>query len=116
MYDNSRWEWQRFPVGRADLQEVRQHHVHVHVLLLPPAAHEAQVLPAGDRARLQRVLLRLQEGLDGEGELGGVLQHLRAGEGKENARYSGGKGPGRAASTAASPLTRSESRWNAVDR
>lgn len=34
------------------LQEMGQHHVHVHVLLLPPAAHEAQVFSAGDGARL----------------------------------------------------------------
>lgn len=58
------------------LQEMSQHHVHVHVLLLPPAAHEAQVLSAGDGARLQRLLLSLQERLHRQRKLGGVLEHL----------------------------------------
>lgn len=58
------------------LQEVSQHHVHVHVLLLPPTAHETQVLPAGDGARLQRLLLSLQERLHRQGKLRRVLEHL----------------------------------------
>lgn len=61
------------------LQEMCQHHVHIHVLLLPPTSHEAQVLPAGNGAWLQRLLLCLQERLDRQSELGGVLEHLRAG-------------------------------------
>lgn len=96
------------------LQEMSQHHVHVHVLLLPPAAHEAQVLSASDGARLQRLFLSLQEGFHRESEFRGVLQHLW----KE--RYS------RwivsihlrlyRIKLISSALTRSESRWKAVDR
>lgn len=69
----------RRPSRFTHLQEMCQHHVHIHVLLLPPTSHEAQVLPAGDGAWLQRLLLCLQERLDRQSELGGVLEHLRAG-------------------------------------
>lgn len=40
------------PTFTAHLQEMCQHHVHVHVFLFSPAAHEAQVLSAGDGTRL----------------------------------------------------------------
>lgn len=64
------------PVFGLYLQEMGQHHVHVHVLLLPPAAHEAQVLPAGDGPRLQRLLLGLQQGFHRESKLRRILEHL----------------------------------------
>lgn len=101
------------------LQEMCQHHVHIHVLLLPPTSHEAQVLPAGNGAWLQRLLLCLQERLDRKSELGGVLEHLRAGGKKPPSRKSRGLcefefAPWRG--TCIFGLTRSESRWKAVDR
>lgn len=64
------------PLQVSHLQKVGQHHVHVHVLLLSAAAHEAQVLSAGNGARLQGLLLSLQEGLDRQGELRRVPEHL----------------------------------------
>lgn len=63
--------------GFTHLQEMCQHHVHIHVLLLSPTSHEAQVLSTGNGARLQRLLLRLQERLNRKGKFGGVLEHLR---------------------------------------
>lgn len=58
------------------LQEMCQHHVHIHVLLLSPTSHETQVLSAGNGAWLQRLLLCLQERLNRESKLGRVLEHL----------------------------------------
>lgn len=62
--------------GFTHLQEMCQHHVHIHVLLLSPTSHEAQVLSAGNGAWLQRLLLRLQERLHRESKFGRVLEHL----------------------------------------
>lgn len=62
--------------GFTHLQEMCQHHVHIHVLLLSPTSHEAQVLSTGNGARLQRLLLCLQERLHRKSKLGGVLEHL----------------------------------------
>lgn len=62
--------------GFTHLQEMGQHHVHIHVLLLSPTSHEAQVLSAGNGAWLQRLLLCLQERLHRQSKFGGVLEHL----------------------------------------
>lgn len=62
--------------GFTHLQEMCQHHVHIHVLLLSPTSHEAQVLSAGNGAWLQRLLLCLQERLHRESKFGWVLEHL----------------------------------------
>lgn len=115
------------------LQEMCQHHVHIHVLLLSPTSHEAQVLSAGDGAWLQRLLLGLQERLHRESKFRGVLEHLCRRRRYSSRHWSAADSVSFQVCTMTRNLgtwlvflhgqnlyyfclTRSESKWKAVDR